>query len=368
MNNPINNDLWIPWMRRALQLASIGEGTTSPNPLVGAVVLDSSGALAGEGFHLKAGDPHAEINALSQAKEKSEGGILLVNLEPCCHQGRTPPCTEAIIKAGISKVIVALKDPDPRVCGAGILRLKQAGIEVVDGVLEQQASYQNRHFLFRIKTGRPWGILKWAMSLDGRISLPNGASKWISKAPARSWVHSLRSKCDAVIVGGETVRKDNPLLTSRGLANPEPLRVVFSKKCRFSKDLNIWKTEVAKTCLAFGPESRTSAESIEFSEGPELLHLDKSDAYSLFKALAQKGCNRVLLECGSSLASLALQQECVQELAVIVAPKLLGGLPANTPLANFGFTSIQEAIELDQLAFEKLDKDLLIKIPLQESH
>ena len=193
--------MWELWMRRALALAALAEGHTSPNPLVGAVVLDREGRLVGEGFHARAGDAHAEVGALRQAGDAARGGTLVVTLEPCCHHGRTPPCSEAVLRAGIGRVVIALEDPDPRVDGGGIRQLRQAGLEVISGVLREEARQQNRAFLHRVRTGRPFGILKWAMSLDGRTALPNGASQWISGPPARDWVHQLRSGMDAVVVG-----------------------------------------------------------------------------------------------------------------------------------------------------------------------
>jgi diaminohydroxyphosphoribosylaminopyrimidine deaminase/5-amino-6-(5-phosphoribosylamino)uracil reductase len=216
-------------MRRALALAALGEGRTSPNPLVGAVVLDAAGELVGEGFHARAGEPHAEVGALAQAGARARGGTLIVTLEPCCHHGRTPPCSEAVIAAGISRVVVAMADPDPRVAGGGIARLRAAGLEVIEAVAEAEALRLNRAFVHRVRSGRPLGILKWAMSLDGRTALPNGQSQWISGPDARAWVHRLRASCDAVIVGGGTLRADDPLLTSRGRRHPEPLRVVISR-------------------------------------------------------------------------------------------------------------------------------------------
>jgi len=221
---------WHHWMNRALELAALGEGRTSPNPLVGAVVLDAAGELVGEGFHARAGEPHAEVGALSQAGGRARGGTLVVTLEPCCHHGRTPPCSEAVIGAGVARVVVALTDPDPRVSGQGLAMLRAAGVEVLTGVGEEGARRQNRAFLHRCQEGRPLGILKWAMSLDGRTALPNGQSQWISGSAARRWVHGLRAACDAVIVGGGTVRADNPRLTSRGVRQPEPLRVVLSRE------------------------------------------------------------------------------------------------------------------------------------------
>jgi diaminohydroxyphosphoribosylaminopyrimidine deaminase/5-amino-6-(5-phosphoribosylamino)uracil reductase len=361
------SERWIPWMRRALQLAALADGHTSPNPLVGAVVLDAAGTLAGEGFHARAGDPHAEVGALAQAGERAKGGTLLVTLEPCCHHGRTPPCTEAVIQAGIRRVVVALTDPDPRVAGGGLQRLRDAGVEVIPGVLEAEAAHQNRAFVHRVKTGRPWGLLKWAMSLDGRTALPNGASQWISGAAARAWVHRLRAHCDAVIVGGGTVRADDPLLTSRGLRTPEPLRVVLSRSLDLPAAARLWNTAEAPTLLASGP----AVEAVDGESGPLLkalgaagvmaTALQRCEPLALLEQLASRGCNRVLWECGPALAAAALQQGCVQELAVVIAPKLLGGLAARTPLAELGFTAMDQVIPLQELNLQWLERDGLVQ-------
>ena len=348
---------WTFWMRRALQLAALAEGQTSPNPLVGAVVLDAQGALVGEGFHAKAGQAHAEVGALAQAGARAKGGTIVVTLEPCCHQGRTPPCSEAVIQAGIQRVVVALTDPDPRVAGGGIQRLRDAGLEVITGVLEAEAAEQNRAFVHRVQTGRPWGLLKWAMSLDGRTALPNGASQWISSPPARGWVHQLRAGCDAVIVGGGTVRADNPLLTSRGRRSPEPLRVVLSRSLDLPAQAQLWDTSLVPTLLAHGP----GCADRRMPEGPEHLELLASEPLDLLHALAARGCNRVLWECGPALAAAALHQDCVQELAVVIAPKLLGGTLAQTPLGDFGFTQMDQVMALSDLNAQRLGRDLLLQ-------
>ena len=349
--------MWEPWMRRALQLAALADGHTSPNPLVGAVVLDSSGALVGEGFHARAGQPHAEVGALAQAGDRARGGTLVVTLEPCCHHGRTPPCTQAVIEAGVRRVVVALDDPDPRVAGEGIKRLKAAGLEVIRGVLQTQAAEQNRAFLHRLATGRPWGLLKWAMSLDGRTALPSGASQWISGPQARQWVHQLRSLCDAVIVGGGTVRADDPLLTSRGRRTPEPLRVVLSRSLDLPTSSQLWDTSVAPTLVAFGPDAADRT----LPAGIEPLDLEVCDPLHLMGALAARGCNRVLWECGPELAAAALRQGCIQELSAVVAPKLMGGLAARTPLAELGFERMDQVTALEMLRSEPLGTDWLIQ-------
>ena len=362
-SNASSSAVWVPWMQRALLLAALAEGGTSPNPLVGAVVLNASGALAGEGFHACAGEPHAEVGALAQAGAQAKGGTLVVTLEPCCHQGQTPPCTEAVLAAGISRVVIAMQDPDPRVAGAGMERLRDAGLEVITGVLEPQAAHQNRAFVHRVSTGRPWGILKWAMSLDGRTALTNGASQWISGPQARSWVHRLRARCDAVIVGGGTLRADDPLLTSRGQRHPEPLRVVLSRSIDLPVEAQLWDTAVARTLVAHGPEV-SAAQDTQLPEGPELLALRASEPLDLLEALAQRGCNRVLWEGGPGLAAAALQQGCVQELAVVVAPRLLGGMPARTPLADLGFTSMKQVLVLEPDSSEQLGTDWLLQMLL----
>ena len=250
---------WRPWMQRALQLAALGSGRTSPNPLVGCVVLDAQGQLVGEGFHAVAGGPHAEVMALRQAGERARGGTAVVTLEPCCHHGRTPPCSEALLAAGVARVVVAMDDPDPRVAGGGLAQLQAAGVEVIRGICGAEAQALNRPFLHRLRNGRPLGILKWAMSLDGRTALPNGSSQWISGPEARAWVHRLRAGCDAVIVGGGTVRHDNPLLTSRGQRSPEPLRVVLSRQLALPHDAQLWHQVEAATLVAHGPEAPAEA-------------------------------------------------------------------------------------------------------------
>jgi len=353
----IDKKMWVPWMRRSIQLALLAEGETSPNPLVGSIVLDKSGKLVGEGFHSGAGNPHAEIEALAQAGDKSVNGTIVVTLEPCCHQGLTPPCTEALIKAGLKRVVIGMVDPDPRVSGNGISRLKDAGLEVIVGVLRQECEVINREFIFRVRNGRPWGILKWAMSLDGRIGLPNGCSKWITNEFSRDTVHQIRSKCDAVIVGGGTLRVDDPLLTSRGKSNAEPLRVIFSRSLNLPKSARIWDTSIAKTLIAYGPKG-DEAFFAELQDGPERMRLNSNNPSELLTTLAKKGCNKVLWECGPLLATRAIAADCVQELVVFVAPKLLGGKSSMSPLNNFGFESINSTYKLQHSFLERKGEDL----------
>jgi diaminohydroxyphosphoribosylaminopyrimidine deaminase/5-amino-6-(5-phosphoribosylamino)uracil reductase len=347
---------WLPWMRRALQLAALGRGRTSPNPMVGAVVLAADGRLVGEGYHARAGEPHAEVGALAMAGERARGGTLVVTLEPCCHHGRTPPCTDAVIAAGVARVVLAMADPNPQVAGGGIARLRAAGISVVEGVAEAEARALNGAFVHRITSGRPLAILKWAMSLDGRTALPNGDSRWISGPAARDWVHSLRARCDAVIVGGGTVRADDPLLTSRGRRHPEPLRVVLSRSLDLPPHARLWATAAAPTLVAHGPEAPSAGRRAidrlagACGPGPERLELPACEPRALLEALAVRGCNQVLWECGPGLAAAAIRQHCVQQLAAVVAPRLLGGMPARTPLAELGLQRMADAISLTAAA------------------
>ena len=314
----------------------------------------------------RAGEPHAEPVALAQAGDAARGGTIIVTLEPCCHHGRTPPCTDAVIKAGIARVVVALTDPDPRVAGGGVQRLRDAGIEVISGVLEAEAAHQNRAFVHRVQTGRPWGLLKWAMSLDGRTALPNGESQWISGPSARSWVHRLRAQCDAVIVGG-TVRADDPLLTSRGRRSPEPLRVVLSSSLDLPSGAQIWDQQVASTLLAYPLQAESALTSelraVVQTQGVAMQALNASEPELLLTALAQRGCNRVLWE-WSGLAAAAIQQGCVQEIAAVIAPKLLGGELARTPLGDLGLTAMDQAQLLRGDNVQRLGDDLLLQARL----
>ncbi|MGC5195495.1 bifunctional diaminohydroxyphosphoribosylaminopyrimidine deaminase/5-amino-6-(5-phosphoribosylamino)uracil reductase RibD [Aphanothece microscopica] len=351
--------LWRPWMERALQLAALGCGRTSPNPLVGCVVLDAEGRLVGEGFHARAGTAHAEVGALAQAGQRARGGTAVVTLEPCCHHGRTPPCTEALIDAGISRVVVAMGDPNPLVGGGGLARLRQAGLEVIEGVATAEAQELNRAFVHRIRHGRPLGILKWAMGADGRTALGNGASQWISGQQARDWVHGLRASCDAVIVGGGTLRADDPLLTSRGRRDPEPLRVVLSRSLDLPADARLWQSATAPTLVAhgFGAPARRRFQLDQ--RGVERLVLETCEPLALLERLAARGCNQVLWECGPDLAAAALAQGCVQQVAAVIAPKLMGGTPARTPLGDLGFTSMEQVPAWQATPPRGLGPDLL---------
>jgi len=349
------------WMKRAIFLASLGKNTTSPNPRVGAVILDKNGNLISEGFHYKTGMPHAEAMAFNNLKKDAKGGSMYVNLEPCCHQGKTPPCVDKVISSGIGKVYISIKDPDKRVSGKGIKLLKDAGIQVHLGLCKKESLDLNKAFIHRNTTKKAFGVLKWAMSLDGRIALKNGKSKWITNEESRSLVHSFRAEFDAIIIGGNTLRRDNPLLTTRGLKNPEPLRVVFTKSLDLPSKSNLWDCNKAKTLVIY--DSSTANESY-LTRIPKSVEVEKvsSDSPELIsKILARRGCNKVLWECGPKLATAAIQTNCIQEIITFVAPKILGGQNCMNPFGDFKFEELNEIIKLNYSHVSLIGSDICVK-------
>ncbi len=349
------------WMKRAIFLASLGRNTTSPNPNVGAVILDQNGNLISEGFHYKAGMPHAEAMAFEKLKKDAKGGTMYVNLEPCCHHGRTPPCAETVISSGIKKIYISVKDPDKRVSGKGIKLLKEAGIQVDLGLCKKESLELNKAFIHRNITNKAFGVLKWAMSIDGRVALKNGKSKWITNEESRSLVHSFRAEFDAIIIGGNTLRKDNPLLTSRGSKKPEPLRVVFTKSLDLPSKSNLWDCSRAKTLVIY--DSSTANESY-LTRIPKIVEIEKvsSDNPELIsKILAKRGCNKVLWECGPKLATAAIQSNCIQEIITFIAPKILGGENSMNPFGDFEFEEMNEIIKLSYSQVSLIGNDICIK-------
>ena len=351
----------IKWMKRAIFLASLGKNTTSPNPRVGAVILDKNGTLISEGFHHKAGMPHAEAMAFNNLKKDAKEGSMYVNLEPCCHQGKTPPCVDKVISSGIRKVYISIQDPDRRVSGKGIKLLKEAGIQVHLGLCKNESLELNKAFIHRNITKKSFGVLKLAMSIDGRIALKNGKSKWITNDDSRSLVHTFRAEFDAIIVGGSTLRRDNPFLTTRGSKNPEPLRVVFTKSLDLPLKSNLWDCDEAKTIVIY--DSSTADESY-LTRIPKCVEVEKvsSDNPELIsKILAKRGCNKVLWECGPRLATAAIQSNCIQEIITFIAPKILGGENSMNPFCDFDFEEMHEIIKLSDSQVSLIGNDICIK-------
>ena len=357
----LENIIHKKWMRRAISLASLSRGLTSPNPMVGAVILDKKGNLISEGFHYKAGMPHAEAMAFNNLKQDPYGGTLYVNLEPCCHRGKTPPCVDRIISSGIKKVFVSIKDPDVRVAGKGIRLLESAGIDVNLGLCEKEALNLNKSFIYRNLNGTSYGVYKWAMSIDGKLGLINGKSKWITSSKSRSLVHKLRADFDAIIIGGNTLRRDNPLLTTRGLKKIEPLRVVFTRTLDLPMKSKLWETELSNTLVVYDSSTANEANLQRIPKGVVIEKVSSDNPKLLSKILAERGCNKVLWECGPKLATSAVKAGCIQEYITFIAPKILGGEEGMNPFFDFEFKSMDEIINLNLKNIRRLGDDIYIK-------
>jgi len=349
------------WMKRAIFLASLGKTTSSPNPRVGAVIIGKNGKLIAEGFHYKAGMPHADAMAFNNLKKDARGGSIYVNLEPCCHHGKTPPCVDKVISSGIKKVYISIEDPDKRVSGKGIKLLKEAGIEVYLGLCRKESLDLNKAFIHRNITKKAFGVFKWAMSIDGRIALKNGKSKWITNEESRALVHSFRAEFDAIIIGGNTLRRDNPLLTSRGLKNPEPLRVVFTKSLDLPTKSNLWNCNKAKTIVIYDSSAANEKYLPRIPKCVEVEKVSSDNPELISEILASRGCNKVLWECGSILATAAIKSNCIQEIITFIAPKILGGENSMKPLGDFEFKEMNEIIKLSDSQFSLIGNNICVK-------
>lgn len=346
-------------MRRCLELARQALGKTAPNPLVGSVIV-KDGEIVGEGFHPAAGQPHAEVFALRQAGDRARGATLYVNLEPCNHYGRTPPCSEAVVAAGVDRVVVGMVDPNPQVAGQGIARLREVGIEVTVGVEEAACQELNEAFVYRIQHHRPLGIFKYAMTLDGKIATTTGHSAWVTSPASRSLVHQLRVACNAVVVGGNTVRRDNPLLTSRQ-ESATPLRVVMSRSLDLPTEAQLWNTAIAPTLVVTAPGTRPEIQNILQQRGVEILELDPLTPAALMAEFYQRGFLSVLWECGGNLAAQAIADGSIQKVMAFIAPKMIGGSTAPSPVGDLGLTEMTQAKGLERLKWRSIGEDCLIE-------
>jgi diaminohydroxyphosphoribosylaminopyrimidine deaminase/5-amino-6-(5-phosphoribosylamino)uracil reductase len=333
--------------------------------MVGCAIV-KNGELIGEGFHPAAGQPHAEVFAIADAQAKlgieaTWGATLYVSLEPCNHFGRTPPCTEAIIQAGISHVVVGMVDPDPRVSGSGCDRLRQAGITVTVGVAEATCQELNEAFIYRVTHQKPFGILKYAMTLDGKIATSTGHSYWITSETARREVHCLRAGCDAIITGGNTVRYDNPHLTTHGITEHSPLRVVMSRSLDLPTEANLWQvSDIQRTLVITQTDRNRNAIDKLRDRGVEVLAISELTPDRVMAELGDRGCNAVLWECGGVLASSAIAAGAVQKVYAFIAPKLIGGFDAPGPVASLGHTEMTQALHLQRTKIVTIGKDLLV--------
>ncbi|BAY91817.1 MULTISPECIES: bifunctional diaminohydroxyphosphoribosylaminopyrimidine deaminase/5-amino-6-(5-phosphoribosylamino)uracil reductase RibD [unclassified Tolypothrix] len=365
--NRVGSDFDSLMMRRCLELARRALGRTSPNPLVGAVVV-KDGEIVGEGFHPRAGEPHAEVFALRAAGESARGATVYVSLEPCNHYGRTPPCSEGLINAGVSKVVVGMVDPNPLVAGGGIARLRAAGIEVLVGVEEAACQQLNEAFVHRILYKRPLGILKYAMTLDGKIATTSGHSAWVTNQAARGEVHQLRAACDAVIVGGNTVRQDNPYLTSHQVGAHNPLRVVMSRHLDLPENAHLWETEEAPTLVLTEVGANPNIQEMLRQKGVEVVEFTSLTPDNVMGHLYERGFCSVLWECGGTLAASAIAQRAVQKILAFIAPKIIGGSHAPTPVGDLGFTTMTEALTLENVRWRVVGSDCLVEGYLPQQH
>jgi diaminohydroxyphosphoribosylaminopyrimidine deaminase/5-amino-6-(5-phosphoribosylamino)uracil reductase len=351
-------------MRRALELAERGRGAVEPNPLVGAVIV-RDGRIVGEGWHERFGQAHAEVNALHSAAEASRGAALYCTLEPCCHQGKTPPCTDAILRAGIARVIAAMLDPFPQVAGQGLAQLRAAGLEVESGMGEAEARLLNAPYLKLLATGQPYVHAKWAMTLDGKIATACHDSKWISNESSRRWVHDLRGRVDAILVGRGTVEADDPLLTARPPGPRTPMRIVLDRGAKLSLTSRLVRTlDEAPVMVVTASGMDAERASALADAGCEVLSLPTTDYASmvqpLLTELGRRRFTNLLVEGGSKVLGSFRDGEAIDRVHVFVAPRLLGGAQAFSPMGGHGAMRVLDGLPIDAWTYEALDGDLLI--------
>lgn len=354
------------FMRIALEEAAKGLGRTSPNPVVGAVLV-KGGRIIARGYHKKAGTAHAEVVALEAAGSKAKGADLYTTLEPCDHYGRTPPCSLAILEAGVRRVICASADPNPQVSGKGVARLRRAGVKVLTGVLQEEADTLNRPFFKVIRTGMPWVTLKAAVTLDGKLATATGDSRWVTGEPARAWVHKLRDSVDVILVGANTVRKDDPKLTTRipGGGGKDPLRVVVDSHLRLSPGYTVFtQRSAARTVIATleDPEGRKAQRFL--AQGVEVWQVRQKagrvDLKALLKRIAKNGLNHVLVEGGAEMYGSFLRGHLADALALFLAPKLIGS-PGLSWAGDLGVKEMAQAVSVSDLTFERHGQDVLLQ-------
>ncbi len=354
-------------MRRALALAQKARGRTSPNPMVGAVVV-RRGKVVGEGYHSRAGRPHAEVEALRRAGDNARSADLYVNVEPCCHFGRTPPCTDAIIQAGIKRVFVGMKDPDKRVSGKGLRALKARGIIFVSGILKKECMKLNESFVKVATTGMPFVIMKTAMSLDGKIAARSGDARWISGKSARNYVHKIRNYVDAIMVGTETILKDNPRLTCRLATSParHPVRVILDRRNRIPLAANVFKNSRSQSVIyVTGPDVSSVRRKTLDARKVEVLNgkFGRNGFYMkhLMKELACRDINSVLIEGGGELNASALRAGVVDRVVAFISPILIGGAKSPGFLGGRGVAKVNSAVKLKDFEVTKVGEDLMVE-------
>ena len=353
------------YMRQALTIANYACGRTSPNPLVGAVVVKDD-RIVGQGWHRKAGTEHAEVHAIRQAGELCKGATIYVTLEPCSHYGKTPPCADAIIAAGIVKVVVGMLDPNPLVAGRGVKKLQDAGIEVITGVLEHEAKKVNEVFLKWINKKKPFIVLKTAMTLDGKIATATGHSKWITNSTSRQRVHQMRDIYDGILVGVGTILADNPELTTRlsGCCK-NPIRIIVDSLARTPLNAKVVTDGLSHTIIAVTASAKEEKIIALREAGVEVLIIDadgnnRVDLVKLTEELGNKNICSILVEGGATINFSFIKNKLVDKVYSFIAPKIVGGKEALTPVAGEGISRLDDAVVLENISSEILDGDILI--------
>src|SRR5205809_3770041 len=348
-------------MQHALDLAASGIGLVSPGPLVGTVIVDLQGEIAGEGFYVFDQVKHAETIALDQAGTRATAGTIYVSLEPHAHSGRTPPCTEALIKAGIKRVVAPIEDPNPKVSGRGFAHLRQAGIEVNIGVMADEASRLNEAYIHFMRTGRPFVHLKMAVSLDGKVATRTGDSRWIAGEEARARAHELRHQYDAILVGSGTVLADDPLLTDRsGRPRRRPLlRVILDDRLRLPSDYQLSQSAREQPVLLFTSSDAEPASELK-QLGVELVRIEGGarDLLAMMNELAAREIQSVLAEGGGTLAGALMDTGLIDKVTFFIAPMIIGGLNAPTAVAGTGASRIKDAFQLEDIEITQRGRDV----------
>lgn len=352
------------YMRLAMQLAGNAIGRTSPNPLVGAVIVKDN-RVVGCGWHRKAGTPHAEVHALNQAGELAQGADVYVTLEPCAHYGKTPPCAKALVEAKVKNVYGGLLDVNPKVAGKGFKILEDAGIHVEYGFLQDELRKQNEVFFKWIEHKKPFVVLKAAMTLDGKIATATGQSKWITNETSRAYGYKLRDIYDGIMVGINTVIEDNPMLTARVDGGKNPIRIVVDSSLKIDINANVVQDKSAKTIVATTDKADKDKILKLQAQDVDVIVVDKDkndkvDIEKLLDILGQQNICSILVEGGATLSGSFVAKKLVDKVYFFIAPKIVGGNEAKTPVAGTGILNLQEALALKDIQIEKLEEDILI--------
>ena len=352
------------YMRLAMQLAGNAIGRTSPNPLVGAVIVKDN-RVVGCGWHRKAGTPHAEVHALNQAGELAQGADVYVTLEPCAHYGKTPPCAKALVEAKVKNVYGGLLDVNPKVAGKGFKILEDAGIHVEYGFLQDELRKQNEVFFKWIEHKKPFVVLKAAMTLDGKIATATGQSKWITNETSRAYGYKLRDIYDGIMVGINTVIEDNPMLTARVDGGKNPIRIVVDSSLKIDINANVVQDKSAKTIVATTDKADKDKILKLQAQDVDVIVVDKDendkvDIEKLLDILGQQNICSILVEGGATLSGSFVAKKLVDKVYFFIAPKIVGGKEAKTPVAGTGILNLQEALALKDIQIEKLEEDVLI--------